>query len=673
MSHDTDKLIRQLSLVAYLMAERRPLTARDVKSNVEGYSEMSDEAFARRFYSDRAELIGLGVPLQSQRDEFTGEELYTLRSEQYFLPALELTDEELAALQTSLYLLEGKFAYAEPLRLALQNLALGRPGFAEPPSATAVRVEVLDPDYSPEMPGRLAKLEGAISKQRTVKFEYESISRGDTAERTLNPFALYNDGGRWYVVGQDLDRADLRTFRVSRIRGEIRFATRRERDFRTPVEFDVERFRGRPPWQIGDLTGEARIEVKGDTAWWVQRSYGETGRLDDGVFVTDYSSPALLASWVLRQDGRAVPVEPDELRREVARALRTVREAHEGRPPAVAAERPRPEADSSGERPAGPVAPERFAVLQALLAYLLAACGDGTDAEISARELVERFSIPEDELQEHLSLLNLVNFGGGCYTVYAELDEARERVHVDKELYGETFRAAPRLTPLEARAIRLALEYVGPMIAADAHTPLDRVRRKLEETFGQFELAQTPEPAVGTPEEKLVRVFSEAIEKRRLVEIEYQKEGEQTWSQRLVEPYSLERELPNWRVHTWDRTRDGERSFRLDRMRAARLAKERFEPREGFEPSGLRDARTAKVLYTKGIARWALERGARPLRDGTALADLRVGSPEWLASEIFSYRGDAIVLEPADLRSGIAARAKELLQELGVARLRVKA
>src|SRR5438132_5728290 len=102
MSHDTDKLIRQLSLVAYLMAERRPLTARDVKSNVEGYSEMSDEAFARRYYSDRAELIALGVPLKSQRDEFTGETLYTLRSEQYFLPELVLTDDGLAALQTYL-------------------------------------------------------------------------------------------------------------------------------------------------------------------------------------------------------------------------------------------------------------------------------------------------------------------------------------------------------------------------------------------------------------------------------------------------------------------------------------------------------------------------------------------------------------------------------------------
>ena len=96
---------------------------------------MSDEAFARRFYSDRAELLSLGVPLQSQRDEFTGEELYTLRSEQYFLPQLELEDEELAALQTAFYLLEGKFAYAEPLRLALQNLALGRPGFSEAPTA----------------------------------------------------------------------------------------------------------------------------------------------------------------------------------------------------------------------------------------------------------------------------------------------------------------------------------------------------------------------------------------------------------------------------------------------------------------------------------------------------------------------------------------------------------
>src|SRR6187431_3364592 len=264
MSHDADKLIRQLSLVAFLMAERRPLTARDVKSNVEGYSEMSDEAFARRFYSDRAELTALGVPLSSQRDEFTGEELYTLRSEHYFLEQLELDDDELAALQTALYYLEGKFAYAEPLRLALQNLALGRAGFAEPPTDTAERVRVSAPDYSPELAGRLSKLEAAISKQRTIKFNYWSPQRDKVSERTLNPYALRLDDGNWYVIGQDLERDTVRTFKVSRIRGDIRFATRRERDFRVPDDFDPAEYHGKQEWQDGDVVGEARIELDGD-------------------------------------------------------------------------------------------------------------------------------------------------------------------------------------------------------------------------------------------------------------------------------------------------------------------------------------------------------------------------------------------------------------------------
>src|SRR5947208_759696 len=276
MSHDTDKLIRQLSLVAFLMADRRPLTARDVKQNVEGYSEMSDEAFARRFYSDRAELLSLGVPLQSQRDEFTGEELYTLRSERYFLPALNLTDDELAALQTCLYLLEGQFAYAEPFRLALQNLTLGRPGFREAPTEIAERVEVRDPDYSPELAGRLSKLETAISKQRTVKFEYWSIARDEQGERTSGP-----------------------------------------------------------------------------------------------------SAPRTTAAWILRLDGRATPLEPAELRRAVAAGLRRVVELHTGDPPVPAKPRPRP-VEEAPERPAGPVNPERFGVLQALLAFLLAACGESS-------------------------------------------------------------------------------------------------------------------------------------------------------------------------------------------------------------------------------------------------------------------------------------------------------
>jgi proteasome accessory factor C len=670
VSHDTDKLIRQLSLVAFLMAERRPLTARDIKSNVEGYQEMSDEAFARRFYSDRAELVSLGVPLDSQRDEFTGEELYTLRSERYFLPELELDDEELAALQTCFFLLDGRFAYAEPLRLALQNLTLGRSAgsLAAPPTSTAVRVEVRDPDYSPEIQGRLGKLEGAISKQRTVKFRYWSISRDEEEERTLNPFALLPENGSWYVIGNDLDRGAIRTFRVSRIRSDIRFATRRERDFRLPPEFDVEQYRGRADWQFGDIAGTARIEVAPDTAWWVARAYAdERNTIEGDVFETEYSSLPLLARWILRQDGRAFPLEPTELRRIVVEGARAARVAHEGEPAISATEAVPVEDDGAAERLTGPVAPERFGVLQALLAYLLAACGEDREATIPASELVERFSIPADQVEEHLSLLNLVNFGGGCYAVYAELQG--DEIHVDKELFGDTFRRPPRLTPLEARAIRLALEFVGPMIAAGAHSPLDRVRAKLEETFGAFELTQTPEPHVGD-EEDLVATLTQAIDEHRLVEIEYLKPEEQEVVTRTIEPYAIERRLPFWYVHTWDVDRDQPRSYRLDRMRRAKVLRRAFTPREGFDPSELRGATTARIWYSPKVARWEIEKGARPLVDGAAIADRSVGSAEWLVGEVVSYRGEAVVLDPPELRKRVAERAKALGAELRPIRAR---
>jgi proteasome accessory factor BC len=660
VSHDTDKLIRQLSLVAFLMAERRPLTARDIKSTVEGYSEMSDEAFARRFYSDRSELISLGVPLHSQRDEFTGEELYTLRSENYFLPPLDLREDELAALQTALYLLEGQFAYAEPLRLALQNLALGRPGFGEEPTQTAVRIEVRDPDYSPEMSGRLTKLENAISKQRTVKFPYYSIRRDAESERTVNPFALYQDRDAWYVVGFDLDRKDIRTFRVSRIRGDIRFATRRERDFRPPENFDPTEYRRRQDWQYGDPGGQAEIELDPDTAWWAERVIDRSS-LEDDVLTTPYSEVGPLAGWVLRQEGRARPLSPPELVDEVEEGLRRVIEAHEGeptRPPRASSAR---REEQPIERPAGPVAPERFGVLQALLAYLLDRCGDERQATIPAHELAERFHIPFEQLDDHLQLLNLVNFGGGCYAVYASL--AGDEVHVDKELFGDTFRKPPRLTPLEARAIRLALEFVGPMIAAEAHTPLERVRKKLEETFGEFDMPEAGKRAARSADEELIGNLTVAIEQHRLVEIEYTNVAGET-STRVIEPHVLERELPWWYVHCWDRTRDGQKSFRLDRMHSAEVLEETFAPRPGLQPEKLSDVRTARVLFSPDVARYRIERGASPLARGHAIEDLRFGSEDWLVGEILFHRGKAELLEPADLRRMVLKRAKRLRKEL---------
>ena len=482
-------------------------------------------------------------------------------------------------------------------------------------------------------------------------------------ERVVNPYALRLDDGNWYVIGHNLDRKTVRTFRVSRIRGDIRFATRRERDFRVPSDFDVEEHRIPRPWQIGDAAGSARIAVSGDTAWWIERTLADAGTVEHGVFETEYAQVDLLAGWVLRQNGRAVPLEPDELRDAVLDGLSRLTEAHDGPAPLPAAPKRTDPRQPLPERPVGPVAPERFGVLQALLAHLLAACGEERTAVLDAAELAARFSIPLEELQDQLSLLNLVNFGGGCYAVYAEHDG--DVVRVDKELYGDVFRRPPKLTPLEARAIRLAIEYVGPTIAADAHTPLERVRRKLEETFGRFDLTGMSEPHDATDDEALVKVLSDGVEKRRVVELEYMKEGAEKPTLRRVEPYTIERELPVWRVHTWDLGVDAARTFRLDRMRSARLTGERFEPRAGFDPSYLDNPRVAHVLHGPAIARWKLERGARLLTDGTADASVSYKSEEWLLCEVLADRGETVVLEPQKMRDAVARRARRLQRELG--------
>jgi proteasome accessory factor BC len=678
LTHDADKLIRQLSLVAYLMAEQRPVTARDVKLRVEGYANMGDEAFARRFYADRSELQALGVPIASARDEFTSEELYSLREEHYFLPPVELTDSELAALQTSFYLLEGQFAYAEPLRLALQNLALGRAWPVTDPGPKTATVELLGASYTNEVAQRLAKLEQAISRQRTVRFRYWTITTDSEAERTVNPYGLFELNGVWYVVGDDLDRPEgpdrRRTFRVSRIRGEIKFATRRERDFRMPADFNVTAYRDRAPWRlVPDEAGTAALAVAADASWLVERTFGAYGEFEEqpdgsGRFTTVYSEIEPLVAWILSLGGRVVPLEPAALVDAVAADLQTVADMHSGDP------QPLPGAAAAGIppeptlQPRGPsaVAPERFALLQALLAFLLARCGEGSTARVEAAEIEERFQLTPDELKESLELLNLVNFGGGCYAVYCATDDGH--VTVDKELYGDAFRRPARLSPLEAKALLRALDVVAPLVAAEADTSLEAVREKVEAAFGRFPLADTPMPQEEGAEEQAVTILNEGVRSRRLVEVTYLSRSSNELSTRLIEPYLLRRDDRGWYVEAYDRTRGGRRTFKVSYIKEARLAEGAYEPRAemgDLDHSLGGDVGVARIRFSPDRARWELEGrpGTRALEDGSAVADVTYGSRTWLISEILRYRGQAEVLEPAVVRHQVADEAAALLQE----------
>ena len=126
---------------------------------------------------------------------------------------------------------------------------------------------------------------------------------------------------------------------------------------------------------------------------------------------------------------------------------------------------------------------------------------------------------------------------------------------------------------------------------------------------------------------------------------------------RVVEPHYLRGVRGAWYCDTWDRTRDDERTFRVDRIKKARALGETFERRESVTApidGALGDrAGTASVWFSADVARWQLEDRADTgrLADGAALASIPYGSEGFLATDLCSYLGDAVLLEPEALRA----------------------
>ena len=57
-------------------------------------------------------------------------------------------------------------------------------------------------------------------------------------------------------------------------------------------------------------------------------------------------------------------------------------------------------------------------------------------------------------------------------------------------------------------------------------------------------------------------------------------------------------------------------------------------------------------------------------RSASTAISTPVGSSAWLVQEILAHCGEAVVVEPADLRALVARRSTELVKELGLSRVR---
>lgn len=317
------KVERLMNLVICLLSTRQFVTAERIRDSVAGYGDSgSDEAFSRMFERDKNELRDLGVPLETGISVGNGGvEGYRINRDAYELPDIDLTREESAAVAVAVQLWESpeltSAAQSALVKLRAAGIQVDQDESAASVTAVPARTRGSEP--------ALGALLGAVDAGRAVRFQHRSSSTDPFTTRTVEPWGVVTFRGRWYLVGHDVDRADTRTFRLSRIGDDVT-AFGKAGSVHKPDDVDlqaiVERVAG-----TAEVNGTATVWVAADGAVEIRRM-GTT--LEDRVIGGRVGSvvrmPVRSWDWVTRlvagHGSDALVLDPPELRADVVAALR---------------------------------------------------------------------------------------------------------------------------------------------------------------------------------------------------------------------------------------------------------------------------------------------------------------------------------------------------------------
>jgi proteasome accessory factor B len=297
----TQKLERLLNLTALLLDARLPLPAERIQEELDYPEDLA--AFRRAFERDKDELRAMGIPLRVETvpgrlPEVDG---YRIPREEYALRDPGLTTAELAALH-----LAASAVRVEGLPTTEGLLKLG--GLvADGSPDLGVHVAPLPADPN------LARLFGAVASRRPVALRYRE------QERTVDPYRLEFQRGRWYLTGYDHLRDEERNYRLERIEGDV-------------VLTDLPAFvppsttvpgRARGAWELGgEEPVTARVRIGGPQAQWAVQHVGPDHVIqadDDGTVVIELpvTNRSAFRSFVLSFLEHAEVLEPAELREDL--------------------------------------------------------------------------------------------------------------------------------------------------------------------------------------------------------------------------------------------------------------------------------------------------------------------------------------------------------------------
>jgi proteasome accessory factor B len=368
MSERITKLQRWLDLIAYLASRRFPVPLDELWAGVPAYapalegSDKEHETVRRMFERDKKELRELGIPIETVTyhinyglEESHG---YRLAKKDFHLPYLKLVEEASGEPDSPRRIGTGTFNVTmNEARAALGGLRemASVPAFPlrrQARSAFRKLTFDLDPALVGETPvvyaedaearetaDALKLLSEAVRNRKTAHFRYRSMGRDAEGERTVRPYGLVFQHGRWYLVGHAEDRDEARMFRVSRMTElTVNTKTPGTPDYEVPDDFRLDDYAGRSAWELGEDpegTLEATVSFRFPRSLWAERNgHGRLVREDaDGTqlraFDVHRRDPFL--RWVLSMAGDARIEDPPELREAFRQMASAVAQRHGSR------------------------------------------------------------------------------------------------------------------------------------------------------------------------------------------------------------------------------------------------------------------------------------------------------------------------------------------------------
>jgi predicted DNA-binding transcriptional regulator YafY len=301
-------------------------------------------------------------------------------------------------------------------------------------------------------------------------------------------------------------------------------------------------------------------------------------------------------------------------------------------------------------------------------------------AGLTVRQLAEALNVSARTIQRDLNVLE--------YELGAPLMEnGRRRWAL---LPGSTAIGAVRFTLHEARvlflATRLFLRHADEQ-DVDGISALRKLADALPPTFAENVEHSVRELQARRVNETYVRalhVITEAWADSRVVHITYESSSAGGLRQTALEPLLLEPSATGAATYVvgYSHEHGAVRTFKIDRIQAARLTEESFEPR-GVDDIRRQLSRSwggvvmgedevdVVLEFSPAVARrvqethWHASQRVTPLPDGGLLFQVRLPSLLEFVPWVRSWGADVLVVSPASLRDQVARELREAAAQYG--------